>query len=140
LFEAPRRKVTIAASSSVLALWIVPRLATISRRLSHVQLAFETIQRLPDYQRSEADFEIRFGEGNWPGRAARRLFVEELAPVAAPTLCQGGADWRGLPRIAVSGPRAGWRDWAGMVDQPPPVPWLRFDTFAQGLAAAEAGA
>lgn len=141
LFESPRRKVTIAASSSVLALWIVPRLAMIGRALSHVQLSFETIQRLPDYARSEADFEIRFGEGNWPGREAKRLFVEELSPVAAPGLLPDAADWRELPRIATTGPRAGWRDWAGMMGEPPPaVPWLRLDTFAQSLRAAEAGA
>ncbi|HET7411970.1 MAG TPA: LysR family transcriptional regulator, partial [Pararhizobium sp.] len=61
LFEAPRRKITIAASASVIELWISPRLAEIARRLPHLQLAFETIQRLPDYSRYEADFEIRFG-------------------------------------------------------------------------------
>ncbi len=31
LFEAPRRKVTIAASSSVIELWIVPRLGDVAR-------------------------------------------------------------------------------------------------------------
>jgi LysR family transcriptional regulator, glycine cleavage system transcriptional activator len=138
LFAAPRRKITIAASSSVIELWIVPRLAEIARRLPHLQLSFETIQRLPDYSRTEADFEIRFGDGNWPDREGRRLFAEELAPVAAPSLLI--RDWQKLPRIAVSGPRIGWRDWAAATAAPPPpVPLLRFDTFSQALQAAEAG-
>lgn len=142
LFEAPRRKIVIAASSSVIELWIVPRLALIAERLPHVQLAFETIQNLPDYDRSEADFEIRFGEGHWPGRQSKRLFREELAPMAAPALLRTASqDWRGLPQIATSGPRIGWRDWCNAVDMPPmKVPMLRFDTFAQALRAAEAGA
>lgn len=142
LFEAPRRKIVVAASASVIELWIVPRLARIAERLPHVQLAFETIQNLPDYDRSEADVEIRFGEGHWPGRQSRRLFREELGPVAAPALLGAPSlDWRALPQIATSGPRMGWRDWCNAVDMPPmKVPMLRFDTFVQALRAAEAGA
>lgn len=141
LFEAPRRKITIAASASVIELWVVPRLGRIARRLPHVQLAFETIQHLPDYERAEADFEVRFGEGNWPGREARRLFREELAPVAASGLVvDTDMDWRSLPQIATSGPRMGWRDWCNAMDMPPmTAPLLRFDTFVQALRAAEAG-
>ena len=142
LFEAPRRKITIAASASVIELWIVPRLAGIAERLPHVQLAFETIQNLPDYDRIEADFEIRFGDGNWAGRQSQRLFREELAPVAAPRLISRQEDdWRQWPRIATSGPRPGWRDWSHATDAPPmDVPRLRFDTFVHALRAAEAGA
>jgi LysR family transcriptional regulator, glycine cleavage system transcriptional activator len=142
LFEAPRRKITIAASGSVIELWIVPRLAAIAERLPHVQLVFETIQNLPDYDRVEADFEIRFGEGNWRGRQSRRLFREELAPVAAPHLTDRLAgDWQSWPQIATSGPRLGWRDWSKAAGTAPmEVPQLRFDTFVQALRAAENGA
>ncbi|MBA8877235.1 LysR family transcriptional regulator [Phyllobacterium myrsinacearum] len=142
LFELPRRKVTIAASSSVIELWIVPRLLRIAQQLPHVQLSFETIQHLPDYERSEADFEIRFGEGNWSGRDAERLYAEELAPVASSVLVNAASgNWETLPRIATSGPRDGWRDWSlatgGTIQS---APTLRFDTFVQALRAAEAGA
>jgi LysR family glycine cleavage system transcriptional activator len=142
LFEQPRRKITIAASGSVIELWIVPRLREVARRLPHVQLSLETIQHLPDYERLEADFEIRFGAGNWPGREARQLFAEELAPVASPVLLsEASKHWHDRPRIATSGPRVGWRDWANAMGEPPPsVPVLRFDTFVQSLRAAEAGA
>lgn len=141
LFAAPRSKVTLAASGSVIELWLLPRLAGLRARLPNVQLAFETVQNLPDYDRTDADLEIRFGAGHWAGRQARRLFREELAPVAAPALLDPAKDWRDLPLIAVSGPRPGWRDWfsaCGM--DPPPAPWMRFDTFAQGAEAALAGA
>ncbi|MBB2202551.1 LysR substrate-binding domain-containing protein [Gluconacetobacter tumulisoli] len=142
LFEAPHGKIAIAASSSIIELWIVPRLSRIGRCLPHVQLSFETIQHLPDYERSEVDFEIRFGTGSWPQRDAQRLFVEEFAPVASPALLNGRkGNWHEQPLIAVSGPRIGWRDWTLQTGQPlPPVPSLRFDTFAQALRAAEAGA
>lgn len=142
LFEQPRHKITIAASGSVIELWIIPRLSEIARRLPHVQISLETIQHLPDYERLEADFEIRFGTGNWPDREAKQLFIEDLAPLASPALLGDPSGfWHSKPRIATSGPRAGWRDWAtAMGEPPPPVPLLRFDTFVQSLKAAEAGA
>lgn len=142
LFAAPRRKVSIAASGSIIELWIAPRLPDIVKALPHLQLSFETIQRLPDYSRSEADLEIRFGNGTWPDMKGVRLYAEELAPVAAPHLLeQANGDWRSLPRIALSGPRHGWSDWTtAQGELPPPVPMLRFDTFVQALRAAEAGA
>ena len=142
LFAAPRHKITVAASSSVIALWIAPRLPDVHRALPRVQLSFETIQRLPDYSQSEADLEIRFGDGRWQDMKAVRLYAEELAPVAAPELLKGSSnDWEGLPLIAVSGPRLGWRDWALATNSRlHPTPVLRFDTFVEGLAAAKAGA
>ncbi len=142
LFELPRRKITIAASSSVIELWIVPRLVQIASQLPHVQLSLETIQHQPDYERSETDFEIRFGEGNWPGREAQRLFAEELAPVASPGLAnEARENWEKLPHIATSGPRSGWRDWTNMANShTQPLSVLRFDTFVQAMRAAEAGA
>ncbi len=142
LFEQPRRKITIAASNSVIELWVVPRLSDIAHRMPHVQLSLQTIQHLPDYERLEADFEIRFGTGNWPGRNARQLFGEALTPLASPDLVgDAGEDWQSLPLIATSGPRAGWQDWANAMGDPPPsIPALRFDTFVQSLRAAEAGA
>ena len=142
LFEQPRRKITIAASGSVIELWIVPRLRDIALRLPHVQLSLKTIQHLPDYERLEADLEIRFGAGNWPGREATRLFIERLAPLASPDLLRDPSKpWHDHPRIATSGPRAGWRDWSNaMCEPPPPVPVVRFDTFVQSLRAAEVGA
>ncbi|QBQ97168.1 LysR family transcriptional regulator [Paraburkholderia pallida] len=142
LFESPRRKITIAASASIIELWIAPRLARIAAALPSVQLTFETVQRLPDYALADADYEIRFGDGHWPERAAKRLFQEELAPLAAPALLGNEAErWERLPYIATSGPRVGWRDWCTVNGTSlPPVPLLRFDTFVFALRAAEAGA
>jgi LysR family glycine cleavage system transcriptional activator len=78
----------------------------------------------------------RYGTGHWPGLRAARLFAEELAPVAAPGLLNGGTDWTTLPRISVTGPRAGWSDWGGAGRAAP----LRFDSMIAAQAAAEAGA
>jgi LysR family glycine cleavage system transcriptional activator len=141
LFASPRRKITIVATGSVIELWIVPRLSKIVRGFPDLQVSFETIQKLPDHPRTDADFEIIFGDGVWPGHEARRVFFEDLSPVAAPALLRyASGDWERLPRIATYRPRFGWRDWStAMGESPAPPARLRFDTFAQALRAAEFG-
>jgi LysR family glycine cleavage system transcriptional activator len=141
-FGSQRSKTTIAASTSVIQLWIIPRLERLMDAHPNMQVLFATVHREPDFAVAEADFEVRFGNGNWSERRAIPLFAEELAPVAAPALMKDhGEPWQELPRISVSGPRIGWQEWSTATGAPtPPLPALRFDTFVQALRAAEAGA
>ncbi len=142
LFSAPRRRLSIAATSATAELWIAPRLPAILKQLPDLQVSLFTIARLGDYAAVNADLEVRFGAGDWPGRQGKKMFDEVLAPVAAPALlARQDRDWRALPQIAVSSLRDGWLDWAAAADVAPPrPPSLRFDTLSQGLAAALAGA
>jgi LysR family glycine cleavage system transcriptional activator len=142
LFAAPRYKISIAASMSVLELWIVPRLIAKWKHGATTQFAFHTIHTTPDFERSSADLEVRFGSGDWPGLLARQLYREQLCPVAAPG-ARGrlSKDWTRLPLIAVAGPRLGWHDWAAMERTSLPAPpAYRFDSFVYALRAALAGA
>ncbi|MDT8878622.1 LysR family transcriptional regulator [Halomonas saccharevitans] len=141
LFAAPRTRLSLMASVSLIELWIVPRLAALQVELPRRQLVLSTMHRWPDYAQAEADLDIRFGKGDWPERVSHRLFGEVLAPMATPALLAGVKDWRGLPRIAVAGPRLGWREWDQRVEAGPgPMPVVRLDSLAQALRAAEAGA
>ncbi|MEQ8654984.1 MAG: LysR substrate-binding domain-containing protein [Kiloniellales bacterium] len=141
LFSAPRARLSISGSASVIALWITPRLPELLARFPNLQVSFATVQRSSDYAAAQADLEIRFGSGAFPGQRARKLFDEVLVPVAAPALLSGASqDWRRLPQIALNGPRDGWREWAAAAAvPPPPQPRLRFDSFTQALTAAIAG-
>ena len=141
LFAAPRGRLTIATPLSVAELWIAPRLGALASELPSLEVSIAIIQRPVDYTSAEADFEVRFGAGDWPRRRGVRLYPEVLAPVAAPSLLKSEANWRRLPQIAVSGPRDGWREWAAATGVAPPrPPQLRFDSFAPALAAALSGA
>ena len=140
LFAAPRGRLTIATPLSVAGLWIAPRLAALTSELPGVEVSIAIIHRPADYTAAEADFEVRFGAGDWPGRRGVRLYPEVLAPLVAPSLLESAQDWRRLPQIAVSGPRDGWREWAAATGVTPPrPPQLRFDSFAPALAAALSG-
>ena len=60
--------------------------------------------------------------------------------MATPALLKTAPHWRTLPRLNLSGPRPGWKDWADHTGDPvTPVPMLRFDAFSSALAAARAG-
>jgi len=139
LFGAPLKKLVISASASVAQLWLVPRLNQLNGEGGY-QISITTITIEGDYANVNAAAEIRYGRGQWPDVQSMRLYPEVLAPIAAPSILQSGARWQDLPLIAVSGPRAGWQEWAAQMQEAPlPVPQFRFDTFTTALAAARAG-
>lgn len=139
-FGAGPRLLRLTASTSVTELWLAPRLGRLDPR-ARIEIAFSTMVVSADFADQTGMLEARYGCGPWPDRRCARLFVEHLAPVAAPALTARGGDWRDWPRLGLSGPRPGWRDWArqtGHPEGPPPV--ARFDSFTSALAAARAGA
>lgn len=121
----------------MIELWFVPRLASID---AQPQISFSTriLQAMPHQQ--DATVRVEYGLGDWPGYHRAELFNEAVCPVVAPNLLSKKSDWRHLPRIALSGPRAGWQDWARFSgDLATPMPALRFDSFSGALSAALAG-
>lgn len=141
LFGAPPLSLSITASSTVIDRWITPRLSTIQAHFPTLMLTLNTMQTHDDYVQTKSDFDVRFGDGHWPGRHSHKLFDEVLAPVIAPFLMNTGTRaWRELPTIALSGPRTGWLEWASLANvMPPETPTLRFDSFALAVNAAIQG-
>jgi LysR family glycine cleavage system transcriptional activator len=139
LFGKPLQKLVLSASASVIQLWIVPRLAGLEAD-AQFQLSLTTMNIEPDFAKSNAAVEIRYGSGNWPGMDSVRLYPEVLAPLATPRLLRGAPSWQTLPRIAVSGPRPGWQEWVEHTGETAAdAPRYRFDSFVAALAAARAG-
>lgn len=140
LFGIRRKTVTLSASASMLGHWIAPRLAEINMP-GDVQITCQTMVLMGEDSREAPMVRVRYGDGTGGEPFKARLFAEALSPVCAPRLVRRGARWQDLPRLAVSGPRAGWQEWSGKTGDPStPVPHLRFDTFTAALAAARAGA
>ncbi len=139
LFGKPLQKLVLSASASVIQLWIVPRLATLDAG-AQFQLSLTTMNIEPDFAKSNAAVEIRYGSGSWPGMDSVRLYPEVLSPLATPQLLRSVPRWQTLARIAVSGPRPGWQEWAEHTGEAvPAAPRYRFDSFVAALAAARAG-
>ncbi|MCZ4354427.1 LysR family transcriptional regulator [Roseovarius aestuarii] len=135
IFGTRAQRLTVMASASVTRGWLVPRLAKLEDR-ARLHLSFETLMVEAESDAGRGRVVARYGAGHWPGLRAAQLFPEELAPVASPALLADGTDWTTLPRIAVTGPRAGWSDWGGETAIAP----LRFDSMIAAQAAAEDGA
>lgn len=133
LFGHGPRRVTIAASASIIQAWLVPRLSRV-QATDRLEFSFSTMVLEEDFDKGSG-IHIRYGNGLWPGYRAIKLFEEELSPVAHRDHAQG--DWRKKPRIALSGPRLGWADWGAPADV---APYVRFDSFIAALVAAERGA
>ncbi|MEZ5810914.1 MAG: LysR family transcriptional regulator [Rhizobiaceae bacterium] len=141
LFSRPRTRISIAATPSLIALWIAPRLVRLSASLPGTEISLVSIGRDADYEEPGHDYQIRFGAGAWDGYETVLLFAEVMVPVAAPAALSAVDDWRSLPAIALNGPRDGWREWASFTGEPPPGPAvLRFDSQVAALQAAAGGA
>ena len=139
LFGAGRSNLVVSASQSVIALWLQPRLGQLMAATGG-RIAIRTMVLGANEAPVDEVVRIRYGSGDWPHAHKLRLFSEEIAPLAAPSLAARGGAWTSWPRIACTGPRPGWQEWASRFAIPStPVPVLQFDTFLPALCAATAG-
>ena len=139
LFSIQRRHFTISASASIIDLWITRRLKLVVADES-LQFSFKTMVLTSDSAQQDEVINIRYGSGDWPTRFKTPLYTESISPVVSPELISSCDNWQNLPRIALSGPRPGWKQWIRYSgDSATPVPTLRYDTFSSALAAAKAG-
>lgn len=139
LFARGRDSLVISASQSIISLWLMPRLT----RLQAATKAKFSIQSLVlGGQSAVMDdvIQIRYGDRDWPHHYRLPLYLEVLTPLAAPSLVAQGQAWTELPRIACSGPRLTWMEYASRFGLPMrATPGLRFDSFANAHDAAVAG-
>lgn len=95
----------------------------------------------------DADLEIRYGQGRWPGMKAERLTWDTLVPVCSPALITGERplqrpqDLAMHPLLHVLGYEEGWGYWlkknnAERVDS---SQGMQFDTLISALTIAELG-
>lgn len=76
--------------------WLVPRLASWSRRHPKVTVRLDASVALVDIDASDVDLAIRVGDGKWPGVKAEFLLAQEIFPVCAPAVAAKLKDPRDL--------------------------------------------
>lgn len=139
VFGTSRKKLTISASQSVIELWLVPRLEQF-QAVTRAEISIQTLVIGTHDTPQDEVVRIRYGTGDWPHPNRIRLYEEEIAPLAAPSLAGRSDHWTQWPRIACAGARPDWNAWARQFAIPTtPVPELRFDTHLSAIAAARAG-
>ena len=115
-----QRSVTLSLSNALAIKWLVPRLPEFRQKFPGIAVYLDSNDELVDFNDSEVDIGLRFGEPDWDGLYCERLTEEELIVVASSMLV---ADEQ-LPMSAESIVRlpllqdeftGGWDRWAERV-------------------------
>lgn len=77
---------TITASPSLAARWLLPRLDRLTERHPELEIRISATNTVVDLEAREADVALRFGRGNYPGLHVDCLTTLDLFPVCAPDL------------------------------------------------------
>lgn len=136
----------LAVLPTFAARWLVPRLPKFLAEHPQATVNF-TVRNDPfTFADTPLDAAIHFGEPSWPGAICDFLCIEEIYPVAAPTLRDrfGLTDIAAIARAPLlhqsSRPTA-WADWFAAEDLPTASAYRgsRFDQFSMIAEAAVAG-
>ncbi|WP_165661528.1 transcriptional regulator GcvA [Oceanimonas sp. MB9] len=139
-------QLTLRVNLVFLTSWLAPRLARFRARHPEIGLRFTSNIWVGETDK-EADMEIRYGKGTWPGLTSDRLTQDELFPVCSPSLVEGASSLASLealaryPLLHVIGYEEGWGYWLnqtghGHVDTPN---GLQFDTLISAMEMAAQG-
>jgi len=143
---------TVTASPSFAAKWLVLRLHRFQERYSEVDVRISATDEVVDLTRGDFDVAIRYGAGRYPGLDVELLFTNEVFPACSPQLLAAGPPLRtpdDLRRHALIHDQAIERDplvptwpmWlkaAGVRDFPTSA-GLSFNNMSLALDAAIAG-
>jgi len=78
--------ITVTASPSIAAQWLLPRLDRFDARHPGIDLRISASNEVVDFSTGAADVALRFGRGNYPGLHVDCLTTVDLFPVCAPHL------------------------------------------------------
>jgi len=120
-------RVTSAQSASALSVstlttfaltWMVGRLPRFQARHPGIEVRLNTTGRLVDFAREDVDVAVRYGDGNWPGLTAEKMFEDELTPLcgrAHKDRLRAPEDLRDVPLLDSSPPEPAsvgeWGTW-----------------------------
>lgn len=138
---------TVSTLASFATKWLVPRLGAFQARHPDIDVRIATGTDLVDFASGDIDMAIRYGRGDWPGVKAERLVTEDVFPVCAPSLLEGGrplavpADLANHTLLHVTAYPEDWRVWltAAGVDNVDPTHGIFFDLALTAIQAATEG-
>jgi DNA-binding transcriptional LysR family regulator len=144
--------ITVGATVSFAALWLVPRLADFRRAHPGIDVRIAADNSLVDVGTRGIDLTVRFGSPATAPAGATPLFAEEVFPVCAPRLARDAARPLRSPRDLARHvllhlhdvrrwPWLEWSQWliANGVSGPEPAGGMSFSHYDQLIQAAVAG-
>lgn len=82
----------VSVLPSLAASWLAPRLPAFTAKHRDIAVDLVPDYHLADLNTGLTDLALRYGTGPWRGTWSRVFMREELAPVAAPAVLQGGSE------------------------------------------------
>ena len=143
---------TVTASPSIAAKWLVLRLHRFQERHPEIDVRISATDEVVDLTRGDFDIAIRYGCGKYPGLEVELLFTNQVFPACSPQLLAAGPPLRtpeDLSRHTLIHDQAierdplvpTWAMWlkAAGVRNPPVGAGLTFNSMSLALDAAIAG-
>jgi LysR family glycine cleavage system transcriptional activator len=143
VLRAPQReRLRISAAPALGSKWLVSRVAEYQAAHPDVEFSLATATGLGPLLNGEADIGLRYGEEEWPGLLAWKLFEERVFPVCAPTLAASlktPADLDGVRLLRH--PLLSWQRWfaAAGLSRPEPSGGALYEDALLMLEGAVAG-
>jgi len=124
VLRAPRReRLRISVAPALGSKWLVSRIARYQENHPDVEFSLGTATGLGPLLNGEADIGLRYGEEEWPGLLAWKLFEERVFPVCSPALANGlksAADLDGVRLLRH--PLLSWQRWFAVAGLQRPEP------------------
>ena len=134
LFGKSPQELRVAALSSHIDALVLPALPAFLEMRPEVRVMTDSMARRSSLKEERTWLQIRYGRGDWPGRAAKLIASEVLVPMAAT-----GVVW-GAPLIDLRGERPGWQAWARVAEiKDMPTGRISFDSVGHAFTAARQG-
>lgn len=143
VLRAPRReRLRISAAPALGSKWLVARVAEYQQGHPDLEFTLGTATGLGPLLNGEADIGLRYGEEEWPGLLAWKLFEERVFPVCSRTLAanlQTPTDLDGVRLLRH--PLLSWSRWfaAAGLRRPEPASGPTYEDALLMLEAAVAG-
>lgn len=84
LHPGESRKVSVSATIALASFWLTPRLADFRQHFPETEIHVAISDKPRDLAAEEIDAGLVYGDGNWPGLNAHRLFDIHSFPVCSP--------------------------------------------------------
>ena len=143
-----KRMLTVTAGPAFTSLWLAPRMFSFAAEHADIELRFSASFNLVDFERSDVDLAIRFGQGQDGDLHSHFLIEEWMTPMMTPAMAEGinsPEDLFGLTLVhddqsTFLKPRADWAAWFDTVGVPvPDMHGPRFNHAEHAVGAALAG-
>lgn len=84
----PRGNLSINCSSGIATTWLCQRIGAFADLYPDIAISLVTADDRIDVYRSDVDFSIVYGDGNWPDMTVQLLYAPTFFPVCSPVLVE----------------------------------------------------